>query len=509
VPRKNLRTVGGVPLVARAVLAARNARGVGHVVVSTEDPEVAAVARGYGAEVVDRPPALASDAATVRQVVMHAVAALGWTGAVVVLQPTSPFTDPDLVDACLDRLEQHDSVATVAAVHHRLWGRRGPLVEAEDVNRQFSRPGAWVETGAVRAMRTCPFAGTLNELVGPDHLLFDPEDEMPNLPEAQYRRYALDVDHPEDFHAARDLATRGRVHFVITAGSTTGSGHLHRALTLADELAHHRVTFSCRGEQAEWALDAIEARGYAMSAGISTVPELVVFDCLDFVGRRDVLAAQADGSRVAVFEALDPEVLTAADLSVNALYAGTAAHLSGPAWEPLRPEFAVPAAPPEREARDIGRVLLTFGGVDPARLTERVSLWSGWGDVRALLPPGRPDAELAPGVQPFHGSVSEAMRWADLVVTSAGRTVLEAAALCRPVVALCANSREERHAPVPGVMWLGHHAQVEDDLIFRAVAHLLDDPQEARERAQEARGAVNPTGAAVSLGSMLDALVRG
>jgi N-acylneuraminate cytidylyltransferase len=120
VPRKNLRTVGGVPLVARAVLAARNARGVGHVVVSTEDPEVAAVARGYGAEVVDRPPALASDAATVRQVVMHAVAALGWTGAVVVLQPTSPFTDPDLVDACLNRLEQHDSVATVAAVHHHL-----------------------------------------------------------------------------------------------------------------------------------------------------------------------------------------------------------------------------------------------------------------------------------------------------------------------------------------------------------------------------------------------------
>src|SRR5690606_26975179 len=51
VPGKNLRLVGGVPLVGRAVRAARACPGIDRVVVSTDDEEIAAAARAHGAEV--------------------------------------------------------------------------------------------------------------------------------------------------------------------------------------------------------------------------------------------------------------------------------------------------------------------------------------------------------------------------------------------------------------------------------------------------------------------------
>ncbi|HWH96886.1 MAG TPA: NTP transferase domain-containing protein, partial [Pseudolysinimonas sp.] len=104
VPGKNLRRVGGMPLIGRAVAAARAASRVDRVVVSTDDDEIAAVAREWGAEVVDRPAALAGDTASSESALMHTLDTLRSrgveTGILVFLQATSPFIDPaDLDDA--------------------------------------------------------------------------------------------------------------------------------------------------------------------------------------------------------------------------------------------------------------------------------------------------------------------------------------------------------------------------------------------------------------------------
>jgi hypothetical protein len=64
VPRKNVKLLAGVPLIGHAVKAALAARGVTRCVVSTDDPEIAEVARRYGAETpFMRPPELAADTA--------------------------------------------------------------------------------------------------------------------------------------------------------------------------------------------------------------------------------------------------------------------------------------------------------------------------------------------------------------------------------------------------------------------------------------------------------------
>lgn len=120
-PLKNLRLLGGVPLLAHSVRAALAARRVDTVVVSTEDGEIAATAAAHGARVVTRPIELASDTAQNNAVVRHALGALAIDdGIVVLLQPTSPLRTAAQIDACVEALVsgQARSAMTVTAVDH-------------------------------------------------------------------------------------------------------------------------------------------------------------------------------------------------------------------------------------------------------------------------------------------------------------------------------------------------------------------------------------------------------
>ena len=107
-PGKNLATLAGIPLVGRAARVARQAAaalgGESRVVCSTDDPAIAAAACAWGAEVpFMRPIALATDDARSLDVVRHALAAIGQQfESVVLLQATSPLTEPDDVLGALD-----------------------------------------------------------------------------------------------------------------------------------------------------------------------------------------------------------------------------------------------------------------------------------------------------------------------------------------------------------------------------------------------------------------------
>ena len=120
IPRKNALPVAGKPLVAWTIEAARSAR-LDRVVVSTDDDEIAALAREHGAEVLERPAELAADATPALPVIRHALEHdLGREAdAVAYLQPTSPLRRPGHIDAALDLLAPGvDSVVSVVAVPH-------------------------------------------------------------------------------------------------------------------------------------------------------------------------------------------------------------------------------------------------------------------------------------------------------------------------------------------------------------------------------------------------------
>lgn len=113
VARKNIRLLAGKPLIAWTIEAALGSKRLDRYLVSTEDSEIAHVAKDYGAQVIDRPKELATDEATTGDVLRHALT-LVEADVVVLLQATSPVRDADLIDHCIERfLRTHpDSLAT-------------------------------------------------------------------------------------------------------------------------------------------------------------------------------------------------------------------------------------------------------------------------------------------------------------------------------------------------------------------------------------------------------------
>jgi CMP-N,N'-diacetyllegionaminic acid synthase len=121
IPRKNLAPLGGKPLLAWTIEAALGSERVSRTVVSTDDPEVADIARALGAEVLDRPPDLAGDGTPMSEVVAHAQRELAPETALVLLQPTSPLRTSRHVDEAVERLlaSGADGVVSVVEVPHR------------------------------------------------------------------------------------------------------------------------------------------------------------------------------------------------------------------------------------------------------------------------------------------------------------------------------------------------------------------------------------------------------
>ncbi len=170
IPRKNLRTVGGVPLVARSIRAARAAGRVDTIIVSTDDAEIAAVSKAHGARAVIRPEALATDTASSEAALIHVLEVLAGEGShpdlVVFLQCTSPFTTAAEIDRCVAALDDPRAAAavSVASDHGFLWTADADGF-AIGVNHDWTQPRKrrqdlppqYRETGSIYVMRTAAF----------------------------------------------------------------------------------------------------------------------------------------------------------------------------------------------------------------------------------------------------------------------------------------------------------------------------------------------------------------
>jgi len=164
VPAKNLAPVGGVPLVARAVRECRAARLITDVVVSTDDPAIAAAAREAGAEIVLRPAAIAGDTATSEDAVLHAMDAHealhgSPVDVVLLVQCTSPFLVREDVDGVAAAVVENgaDTALTVAPFHGFVWrdtaDEPAPVTlpprvdEVSEANARSARPEAGATDG--------------------------------------------------------------------------------------------------------------------------------------------------------------------------------------------------------------------------------------------------------------------------------------------------------------------------------------------------------------------------
>ena len=205
IPRKNLQPIGGIPLVARAILTAKAASRVDRVLVSTDDPEIASVARSYGAEVVMRPADLSGDTASSESALLHALDQLEREGdlpdLLVFLQCTSPLLLPEDVDGTIETLieQEADSAFTGTSFYHFIWkqeGERGGVGVNHDPRvrpRRQEREGQYLETGGAYVMRVAGFRETRHRFFGKTALYL--------LPQAR----AFEIDEPLDLVIAEAL----------------------------------------------------------------------------------------------------------------------------------------------------------------------------------------------------------------------------------------------------------------------------------------------------------------
>ncbi len=225
IPRKNIRPFSGHPLVAYSIAAGLQAESVTRVIVSTDDEEIAAMARRYGAETPFlRPSEYAQDQSTDLPVFQHALRWLaeqeGYHPEVVVqLRPTSPIRPRDLVDCAVRTLLDHPEADSVRGVvlagqnPHKMWmidssGRMIPLLSvpgiAEPYNapRQSLPPVFW-QTGHVDAIRSGVILA--KESMSGDVILpvlIDP-------------RYTIDIDSLNDWRRAEWLVGQGDLEMVF------------------------------------------------------------------------------------------------------------------------------------------------------------------------------------------------------------------------------------------------------------------------------------------------------
>jgi len=172
VPRKNIRPVGGKPLIAYTIEPALAVKNRLHrLIVSTDDAEIADVAMRYGAEAPFlRPADLGGDRVPMVPVLQHAVRKieemdgihLDW---VLLLQPTCPFRAPQDIQTALDLAEAGgcDSVISVVRVlaHHPILMKKIEqdqllpfmIEEKEGTRRQDYTPAAYMRNGSIYLTR--------------------------------------------------------------------------------------------------------------------------------------------------------------------------------------------------------------------------------------------------------------------------------------------------------------------------------------------------------------------
>ena len=134
IPGKNLKPLGGIPLLSWSLRQAAATPAVGRIVVSTDAEPIAELARREGAEVVQRPAGISGDTASSESALRHALDELrrldGYVPDLVVfLQATSPLRRPDEIRRALETFEGEgaDSLFSASPVHGFVWRLQGEL----------------------------------------------------------------------------------------------------------------------------------------------------------------------------------------------------------------------------------------------------------------------------------------------------------------------------------------------------------------------------------------------
>lgn len=456
IPNKNIRIVGGHPLVYYSIKNALKSEMITDVIVTTDSPEVRIIAQQMGAGFKWRDESLCGDDVTLDSVIFDAIPTDKKYDYIVTMQPTSPTLQVETLDAAIRYTidKNLDTVISVINSPHLSWvekkGKKIPNYK-ERLNRQYL-PACYLETGAF-VISKCGVVNAMTRI-----------GEKVNVYEISERE-AVDIDTFEDLKSVVSLLEKEKVAIYVNGNNKRGIGHIYRALELADEFfvkpdIYYDINQTDVKVFGKTTHNLIPVNGIAELFDICKEKQYSIFindiltTSLDYmIGLRTVLP----NARIVNFED-DGEGIVKADLVFNALYhdeqfpqikAGEKYYICGKTftyYEPIKIK------------EKVGRVFIAFGGADPQNYSDRLLNIVSKPEYRqyefiVVLGRAKRNVEQLLEYNKYENinvlydisNMPELMTSCDIAFTSRGRTGYELALLGIPSIAMAQNHREEKH----------------------------------------------------------------
>lgn len=497
IPNKNIRIVGGRPLVYYTIRNALKSNYITNVIVSTDSSEVKIIASQMGAAVHDRNIQLCGEAVTLDTVVDDAIDhSVSWD-YIITMQPTSPMLTVETLDKAIKYTIQNDLETVISAINapNLSWreknGKKLPNY-SERLNREYLPP-CYVETGA--------FLISKASVVTKETRIGDRVDVF-EVPEVE----ALTISTFPDLQTAAALMKKNKVAIYVNGNNQRGIGHIYRALEIADEFYtkpdiyydsnqtsskvfgktnHHLIPVDGIAEL----FDKCKKEQYNIF-----INDILTTSIDYMIGLRSVLPK----AKLINFED-DGEGIVKADLVFNALYsenslpqvkAGEQYYISGKTFM-----FYEPIGIKEK----VEKVFIGFGGADPQNYTDRLLHMVSkpeYSQYHFIVVLGRAKQNVDEllkynehgNIEVFYdvSNMPALMTNCDIAMTSRGRTGYELAMLGIPSIAMAQNQREEKHGFVcneNGFTYIGLNP--DDEIIESTLKMYLNLSKKAKQKFQD------------------------
>ena len=498
IPKKNIRLMAGMPLIAYSILTAKKSRYSVDIVVSTDDDEIGRVSSRYGAEVMSRPAHLAADEVTLDPVVYHVVLEKEKMSGekydvVITMQPTSPLLSVTTFDSALDFFFSNDFDSVLSGVNdpHLAWGKKNsmivPLYEKR-LNRQYL-PVHLRETGAFFISR--------RDCVKEDSR-FGTRVSVYPIPENE----SVDIDTPHDWWIAEKELLKKNIIIRVEGYKEIGTGHIQRGLLLGYNLIDHNVHYVlsrksdigiAKIKESHFPYSVIEDDQELYSLLEDLECDILINDMLNTT-EEYIKQCKKRNIRVINFEDLG-EGGQYADAVINDLYEKQNSYKNyfwGSEYYCIKDEFLL--SEPSEFRDEVEEILVSFGGTDPSNLTSKVLecvpqissrvhftfiLGMGYSENDHLNLKGNyipSNVDIVSNVS----YMTDYMKKADIAVCSQGRTMLELASMAVPTVLLAQNEREQNHEfgyLKNGFLNLGLGEEVEKETIVETLKWLINSKQ--------------------------------
>lgn len=496
IPNKNIRIVGGYPLVFFSIRNAKESELISDIIVTTDSPEVEIIATQMGVKCRRREKELCDDNVTLDSVIYDAVPKEVKWDYIVTLQPTSPTLRVETLDKAIRYAIKHKLDTLISAINkpHLSWvdSDKGKIPAYEKrLNRQYL-PSQYLETGA--------FLISKADILTPESRIGNKIDVY-DMPEDE----SHDIDTFEDLVCADMMLRREKVAIYVNGNKQRGVGHIYRALEIADEF-YVKPDIFYDVNQTDEELFGNTTHSLIPVNGISELYEickkkaytLFINDILNtsidyMIGLRTVLP----NAHFVNFED-EGEGCIKADIVINALlsntdlpnvYVGEKYYIANKLFLWYKPVSI---------KNEVKRVFICFGGADPRNYTDRVlkmvskpeyskyqfvfALGRAKGNVEELLEFNRcENIEVIYDV----ANMPELMSKCDIAISSRGRTAYELAILGIPTIVVSENEREKNHAFACNENGFTYIGMDPDDEVFESnIKMYLGLSKESRQRFQ-------------------------